>query len=310
MPSPVVAVVGSLNRDLMLRTPRRPGPGETVTGATLAVTGGGKGANQAWAVASLGVAVHLVGRIGDDDAGAELLAGLRHPLLATDGVLVTPGVASGTAVIAVTPDGENSIIVADGANELLAPADLDGAAPVLSTAAVLLVQLEISLATVGRAAELAGPETLVVLSAAPFRPLPPELLRRVDVLVANEPEATALAGTAAGGRAALFGRLRALGTGVVVVTLGADGAAVVTAEGVLAVPGRPARVLDTTGAGDAFAGALAAWLAAAGTARSALGNGTVLDAVRAGIAAATFAVGRPGARASYGTRAEIGAPWE
>ena len=94
------------------------------------------------------------------------------------------------------------------------------------------------------------------------------------------------------------------------MTLGHDGAAVVTADAVVRVPGRPAQVLDTTGAGDAFAGALAAWLVGAGARRSALRRASVLDAVRAGVAAAAFSVGRPGARASYGTRGEIGAPWQ
>ncbi len=190
----LVVVVGSINVDYVMRVSRRPAPGETVSGATLEIHPGGKGANQAVAVARCGAAVEMIGRVGHDAAGQSRMADLAGEGVSTAHVLPTENVATGAAFISVTPDGENSIISAPGANGALSIEDVDGAAPLISRAGVVVAQLEVPLAAVGRAAEVAGRGPLVVLNCAPYRPVPAELLQRVDVLVANETEAAGLTG--------------------------------------------------------------------------------------------------------------------
>jgi ribokinase len=292
---PEVAVVGSLNLDLVVRVPRLPGPGETVTGDDLFRNPGGKGANQAVAAARLGRRVAMVGCVGDDDAGRELLGSLEAGAVDTSRVRVVAGVPSGTALITVGEDGENQIVVSPGANARLAPDDVAAAGAALGGAAVTLLQLEVPLEAVTAAARAAGGK--VVLNPAPVRSLPDGLLERVDVLVPNRVE---LAQLAAGPvpetveeAARLAGRLP---VGAVVVTLGADGALVVEGGEARHVPAVPVRAVDTTAAGDAFCGGLADALAAG----AALG-----DAARRAVRVAAAACLRPGAQASLPTPAEL-----
>ncbi len=237
--------------------------GETVGGARLEWHPGGKGANQALAAARAGARVSLVGRVGEDAFGAERLAQLQ-----AEGIDVahvrTSAAATGTAVVTLTPDGENTIVVAPGANGLVGPDDLDAAGSVMGEADVLVAQLEVPLAAVEHAIARCPATSVVVLNAAPARQLASELLRRVDVLVVNESEASALSGLTVIDAATAEGaarRLRTVGARAVVVTLGAAGALVdaPTGGGLVAAP--RAAVVDTTGAGDAFVGALAARLA-------------------------------------------------
>ena len=289
-----VAVVGSLNLDLVIRVAELPGPGETVSGGDLFRNPGGKGANQAVAAARLGRRVAMVGCVGDDQAGHELLASLEAAGVDGSRVRVVEGVPSGTACITVSEDGENQIVVSPGANARLTPDDVAAAAAVRS-AAVTLLQLEVPLETVAAAARTAGGR--VVLNPAPVRALPAELLGRIDVLVPNRVELARLAGgpvpRTVEQAAELAGRL---GGRAVVVTLGADGALVVEDGRAGHVPAVPVRPVDTTAAGDAFCGGLADALA---------GGAGLQEAARRAVRVAAAACLRPGAQASLPTPAEL-----
>jgi len=294
---PAVAVVGSLNLDLVVRVAELPGPGETVTGGDLFRNPGGKGANQAVAAARLGRRVAMIGCVGDDEAGRDLLASLAGDGVDSTRVRVVDGVPSGTAFITVSEDGENQIVVSPGANARLTPGDVAAAEAALAAAAVTLLQLEIPLEAVAAAARTAG--GLVVLNPAPVRPLLAELLERVDVLVPNRVELGQLAGGPAprtiSEAVRLAGRLAAR---AVVVTLGADGALVVEDGQASHVPAVPVQPVDTTAAGDAFCGGLADALAAG----AGLG-----DAARRAVRVAAAACLREGAQASLPTPAELAA---
>jgi ribokinase len=292
---PEVAVVGSLNLDLVVRVARLPGPGETVLGEDVFRNPGGKGANQAVAAARLGRRVAMVGRVGDDDAGRQLLASLEADAVDTAQVQALPGVPSGTALITVSEDGENQIVVSPGANGRLGPGDVAAARAALKAAAVTLLQLEVPLETVAAAARAAA--GTVVLTPAPVQPLPDELLDQVDVLVPNRVELGQLAGGPAPESVEqaveLAGRLAARAA---VVTLGADGALVVEggqASHILAVP---VTAVDTTAAGDAFCGGLADALAA---------GASLKDAARRAVRVAAAACLRPGAQSSLPTPADL-----
>ncbi|MEV6035719.1 ribokinase [Nonomuraea sp. NPDC052116] len=286
-----IVVVGSANADLVVQVDRHPAPGETVLGSELAVHPGGKGANQAVAAARLGARVALLGRVGADGHGRLLRESMER-----DGVdlghLHDTAAASGIAMIAVGPQGDNSIIVAPGANARLTEGDVLDAAPLLRSAPVVSLQLEIPLPAVLAAARLAR---RAVLNLSPAVPVPDELLALCDPLVVNEHEAALLLG-APGEPDRQARELLARGPRSVVITLGADGAVVAESGAVHAVPSPRVVAVDTTGAGDAFTGALA-WRLAAGDplARAAA------FAARVGAAA----VRRAGAQDSYPTMAEV-----
>jgi ribokinase len=292
---PEVAVVGSLNLDLVVRVARLPGPGETVSGDDVFRNPGGKGANQAVAAARLGRRVAMVGRVGDDDAGRELLGSLEADAVDTTQVRVVAGVPSGIALITVSEDGENQIVVSPGANARLTPDDVGQAGAALGAAAVTLLQLEVPLEAVAAAARAAG--GTVVLNPAPVRDLPEDLLAEVDVLVPNRVELAQLAGGAEPGTVAeatrLAGRLPAR---AVVVTLGADGCLVIEGGDTTHVPAVPVRAVDTTAAGDAFCGGLADALA---------GGATLEDAARRAVRVAAASCLRPGAQASLPTPGDL-----
>ncbi|MEV4579871.1 ribokinase [Nonomuraea jabiensis] len=286
-----VVVVGSANADLVVQVDRHPAPGETVLGSEPAVHPGGKGANQAVAAARLGARVALLGRVGADGHGRLLRESLER-----DGVdlghLHDTAAASGIAMIAVGPRGDNSIIVAPGANALLTEGDVLDAEPLLRAAPVVSLQLEIPLPAVLAAARLAR---RAVLNLSPAVPVPDELLALCDPLVVNEHEAALLLG-APGAPHRQATELLARGPRSVVITLGADGAVVAGDGAVQAVPSPRVAAVDTTGAGDAFAGALA-WRLAAG---EPLAQAAAF-AARVGAAA----VRRAGAQDSYPTMAEV-----
>ena len=313
-----VVVVGSLNSDIVVTAPRHPAPGETILGDGVATFGGGKGANQAVAAARAGAAVRMVGRVGADAAGVTLTDGLR-----ADGIDVTQvGVCkhdpSGTALIVVASNGgENSIVVVPGANAKLRPVHVDdaSAAGVFRSdggTGVLLTQLEIPLETVARALELARAEGLTtILNAAPANATVSTLLAAVDVLVVNEHELALAAGNRladddADGRGDDDGH-GDLDAGVaailaivpaVIVTLGSQGVLVADRHGVERIAAHQVEVIDTTGAGDAFCGVLAASLAAGLDLRQA--------AIRAN-AAGALATTKAGAQPSAPTAAAVDA---
>ena len=295
-----VLVVGSLNMDLRIRTPRLPAPGETLTGSGFDTDGGGKGANQAVAAARQGARVAMLGAVGQDAHGAALLAALQADGIDTHAVERIAGTPSGTAAILLMPDGENSIVVIPGANHALTPERVRAQADRLRQARVVVAQLECPLDAVAEALAIAREAGAVtVLNAAPVQPLGEALLGQLDWLVVNEIEAAALAGMPVPGPAearAVAEQLRRRGPRQVLVTLGAEGLVLAGPEGTLALPAPRVQAVDTTGAGDTVVGALAAALAAGRPLREALTRAQ---------AAAALAVTRLGTQSAMPTAAEV-----
>ena len=281
-----VLVVGSINQDFLLKVEKRPRPGETVTGAELSLHNGGKGANQAAAAALLGASVAMLGRVGDDDLGGPLVEALQEKGVDTALIAAAEGESTGAAFITLTPDGENAITVAPGANRRVRPEDVTAASEALGDAKVLVVQMEVSAETVGRAVEVAVEHgTRALVNLAPPMELPGEALEKLDPLVVNEHEAAfLLGGEVEGVEGALSAATGLLGLGPwsVVITLGPDGAVYTEGDSAEHVPSPEVNVVDTTGAGDAFVGALAVKLADGASLEEA-----VSYAVRAGAAAVT-----------------------
>ena len=281
-----VFVVGSINQDFVLSVERRPTPGETVTDARLATHNGGKGANQAAAAALLGAGVTFLGRVGDDGFGEPLVRALAEKGVDTNLVEEVPDSSTGTAFITVTPDGENAITVAPGANRRLTVEDVDAASGTIGEAKVLVVQMEIPPEVVRRAVEVASAnETRVLVNLAPPFEVPQALLEKLDPLVLNEHEAAFLLGErveGVDGALSAASELADLGPRSVVVTVGEDGAVFANGTSAEHLTAPRVEVVDTTGAGDAFVGALAARLADDAPLEDA-----VAYAVRAGAAAVT-----------------------
>jgi ribokinase len=283
---PGVVVVGSANIDQVFRVERIPAPGETVLSTGFTTGLGGKGQNQAVAAARAGASTVFIAAVGDDAFGATIRVALAEDGVVTDR-LRTVAVPTGTALIAVDDGGENTIIVEAGANAVLDGLDAADVAAI-AAAGVLVMQLEIPLATVIAAAGMArAAGTTVVLNAAPIRDLPTELLALLDILVVNEHEAAVLAGS---------GEVAALAP-VVIVTLGAAGAVVhARGEADVRVAAPVVSAVDATGAGDTFCGALAAALAE---------RQSLEAATRFAVVAASLSVQRHGAVDSIPVRAEI-----
>ncbi|MFL5807498.1 MAG: ribokinase [Roseiflexaceae bacterium] len=263
--TPQIVVVGSLNMDLVTRTARRPARGETLLGESFGMFVGGKGLNQAIAAARQGAAVRMVGRLGGDDFGRRLRQTMAAESIDAQYVAEDDSTSTGIATIVVDAEGDNSIIVVSGANGHVGPADVERAAAAITGADALMLQLEVPLDAVIRAAQIARTAGVrVLLNPAPARPLPDELLRLVDVLTPNETETQILTGqridddeSAVRAADALLAR----GVGAAVLTLGARGALLAVGTGHTRIPGYNVQVVDTTAAGDAFCGALAAQLA-------------------------------------------------
>ena len=281
-----VFVVGSINQDFVLSVQRRPAPGETVTDATLSTHNGGKGANQAAAAALLGADVTFLGRVGDDGFGEPLVRSLADKGVDTSLVQEVSGSSTGTAFITVTPDGENAITVAPGANRHLSAEDVDDASGPIGEAQALVAQMEIPPEVVLRAVEVAaGHGTRALVNLAPPFEVPRTLLENLDPLVLNEHEAAFLLGErveGVEGAISAASELLSLGPASVVVTIGESGAVFSSGESAKHLAAPSVEVVDTTGAGDAFVGALAARLADDSSLEDA-----VAYAVRAGAAAVT-----------------------
>ncbi|POF97121.1 ribokinase [Pseudomonas putida] len=296
-----VVVVGSLNMDLVARARRLPRAGETLPGDSFFTVPGGKGANQAVAAARLGGSVAMIGNVGDDDYGRQLHRALYVEGVDCQGVSTCPGVSSGVALITVDAASQNCIVIVPGANGLLTPQSVLRFDALLQAAEVVICQLEVPTDTVActlaRAREL-GKQ--VILNPAPATgPLPADWFAHIDYLTPNESEAEALTGVAVTDQdsARRAGEcLLQLGAGKVIITLGAQGALLVTAQGHQHYPAPHVQPLDTTAAGDTFIGGFAAGLVRG------LEEG---EAIIFGQRAAALSVTRAGAQPSIPYLAEL-----
>jgi ribokinase len=291
-----VIVIGSVNNDVTVMTPRLPRAGETVVGTRHFIGPGGKGANQAVAVARLGGKVGLVAVVGADELGESMREGLGGEGVDVSAVGIYPGASTGIAVITVDSAAENTIVVSPGANQLLTPDVVASNSAAISGARVVIAQLEVPVEAVLAAAELST--GIFCLNPAPAQTLPSELLEQVDVLVPNRPELSLLAGRDEVIRTAeVPAAARAIRpNGTTVVTLGKDGAVVVSGESAATYGALPVEAVDPTGAGDAFCGALAYSLSR---------GDEIEEAVAFSIVAGGLAVTRPGAQAGMPTLAEV-----
>lgn len=304
MRHPKVTVVGSANVDLVLRAERMPIKGETLIGNAFDIFTGGKGFNQATAAARLGADVTLIAKIGDDPFADILQSAIDSENINSEFVKTDAEAGTGVAAIVVEPDGENSIIVVPRANMRLTPADIDVAKNSIAEADVLLLQLETPIDTSEHAIEIAKANgTLIILDPAPARPLPASLLSQVDILKPNEVEAGVLSGcdvrTPEEGVAAakaLQSQIVSDRKSAVVLTLGEHGVLAHTKTQTAHIPPIAVDVVDTTGAGDAFSGALATALAE---------DKPLIEAVKFANAAGATAVTTLGATPSMPTRERI-----
>ena len=286
-----IVVIGSLNIDLVATTTRIPAPGETIAGRDFHIHPGGKGANQAVAIARLGYPVHMIGRIGDDLFGSQLRTSLDQAGVGHAAVMVSPG-TSGVAVIVVASTGENSIVITPGANGLLTPSDLDAHIDLLRSAGLVLAQLEIPIRTLEHLAKLCAREGLpLILDPAPAAPLPDTIFRSIAWITPNETEAAFYNPSAdANAPAATAQAFLERGVSGIVLKQGARGAYLATADGLrTAIAPFHVTPVDTTAAGDAFNGAFATALM--------LGRSPA-ESARFASAAAALSVTRAGAQSS------------
>jgi ribokinase len=303
---PAIVVVGSLNMDFVVRVPHLPSPGETVLGRDFRMIPGGKGANQASAAGRLAATslVRMVGRVGYDIFADQLKASLAASGVDVRAIAGTKAQSTGVALIWVDDSGQNSIVVASGANFSFAAADVEGVRSAFRDARYALFQLETPLSTVAAALRLARSEgARTILDPAPAQALPREVLEEIDILTPNEAEACMLLGrppsrVSAADAPALAKTVLAMGPQAVVLTLGDRGCLYVDSKSEIYSPAFPVQAVDSTAAGDTFNGALAV----------ALTEEFPIDkALRFANAAAGISVTRDGAQASIPSRAEVDA---
>ena len=297
-----IVVVGSSNTDMVIRVDHLPRPGETIIGHDFITNQGDKGANQAVAVSRMGGNVTFVARLGDDGFGHQTMNLLKHEGIDTNFVLFTEGVATGIAMIPVDSHGENSIIVAGGANALLSADDIDAAGNAIKQAQVLLMQLETPVPTLIHAAQIAHRAGVkVILNPAPFPkdPLPTQLLENVDIITPNETEAQMMSGVEICDEQSIMlaiNKIQAIGVQQVIITAGSKGAYTSIDGELVRVEAFPVKAVDTTAAGDTFNGTLCV----------ALCEGAALpDAIRLANKAAALSVTRLGAWRSIPRREEL-----
>jgi len=259
---PRIVVIGSINMDLVVRVERLPKPGETVRGREFQTIPGGKGANQAVAAARLGAETHMVGRVGHDEFGRHLRQSLADNGVHVEYVASDQEHPNGVAVILVQESGENSIVVAGGANAAVSLPDLKAAESVIQAADAVLLQLEIPLETVAAAVQVArAAKVRAILDAGPAADVPEELQRAPDVISPNMLEAEALLGHAVASALDAARELVSRGAPACVVKAGSQGCAWASPQGEEHIPATPVKAVDTTAAGDAFTAALAVALA-------------------------------------------------
>jgi ribokinase len=291
-----ILVIGSLNMDLVARTPRHPEAGETILASSLDTYPGGKGANQAVAAARMGAAVKMVGCVGVDAFGQALRDNLARERVDVRHLLQRADAPTGMALITVNDQGQNTIVVVPGANWLLTPADLSAAEEAFLDTDVVVLQLETPLPTVERAIDLARRHgAWTVLNPAPAQPLSPALLSAADCLIPNRSELRLLTGLEQVD-AAMAHLQRKVRVRCLVVTLGDGGVLILDAGQRFTIPAHQVPVVDTTAAGDAFVGAFAVAISEGGRA---------YDAARWGNAAGALAVMRVGAQPSLPRRREV-----
>ncbi len=293
-----IVVVGSINMDLVATAHHIPAGGETVLGSGFQTHPGGKGANQAVAVGRLGYPVQMIGMLGDDDLGVQLRAGLESAGVDTEAVGTVAG-SSGVALITVAESGENSIVVAPGANARVTPRWLDLHVDQIRSAGIVLAQLEIPLESVLHLANLCAEANVpLMLDPAPAHELPASLFANVTWITPNETEAAfLLPGSSSGNTEANAQALLDSGVQGVVLKLGARGAFLATADGLRApIAPFPVQAVDSTGAGDAFNGAFATAL---------MYGKPPAEAGRFASAASAISVTRAGAQASMATMGEV-----
>lgn len=295
-----IVVIGSSNTDMVVRCQRMPRPGETVLGGEFMMNPGGKGANQVVAVARLGGDAAFIGKVGDDLFGRQTREQLSGEGIDVAHLGTAAHCASGVALINVDAEGENSISVASGANAQLSPADIDAAEELIADAAIVLMQLEVPVATVTHAAKIAKKHSVMVVlnpAPAPATPLPDELLENVDIMIPNRTELELISGMpCTASVTAAVERMGALGVPTLVITLGSAGAMICRGGESTMVPSFKVMAVDTTAAGDTFCGGLCV----------ALSEGKNIDeAVLFGNLAASLTVTRAGAQQAIPTRAEV-----
>lgn len=256
-----IVVVGSLNMDIVVKVRRKPEWGETILGSDLFMSPGGKGGNQAYAAGKLGASVAMIGRVGNDVFANQLLQKLEEVGVDTNYIGRVESEATGTAHISVKEDGENSIIVVPGANNLVTPEYVREHERVISQAKLVMAQLEIPLESVIEVAKIAKEYDIpFMLDPAPSRELPDELYELVQYIVPNESEISEITNIEVSGiRSARIASVELLSKGVHTIfsKLGSQGVVVTTASKTFLIDGYDVQVVDTTAAGDAFAGALA-----------------------------------------------------
>lgn len=259
-----VVVIGSYNTDLTIKTERIPRPGETIIGGVFSEGGGGKGANQAVAAVRAGASVSFIARVGNDALGTEGIQRLIEEHINTRFVYCDAAVSTGVAFIIVDERGENSIVVASGANALLSPADIEVAEDEIASAAVLLVQLESPLETVHAAIKKGHDNgAIVMLNPAPAQPLDTQLLREIDIITPNKVEAEMITGikvTDEESMRSITKKFFAFGIKNVLITLGSRGVFAGLPNAMKLIPPFTVHPLDSTGAGDVFSGSLAAFI--------------------------------------------------
>lgn len=297
-----IVVIGSSNTDMVVKAPRLPAAGETVLGGEFMMNAGGKGANQAVAAARYGGRVSFVARVGDDMFGRQTLAAMREDGIDTSYVAVDREHASGVALISVNAEGENSIVVASGANMALGRGDIDRAAGEIRAADAVLMQLEVPVAAVEYAAEVAAAAGVPVIlnpAPAPTEPLGAELLSRLKAITPNRSEAARISGievTDIGSARRAAEAIHAMGVRNVIITLGGEGSLVYDGVHFEHVEAVRVEAVDTTAAGDTFNGVLACCMAE---------GRTLAEAARMAGVAAAISVTRMGAQSAAPTRAEV-----
>ncbi|MBN1266973.1 MAG: ribokinase [Anaerolineales bacterium] len=293
-------VIGSLNMDLVAYTDRLPEAGESVLGKDFQTFPGGKGANQAVAAARLGAEVSMLGCVGNDAFGTSLIQNLADNGVKTEHILRESETPTGTAVITVDAQGQNTLVVIPGSNYRLLPADIEAQRQLIEEADILLLQLEIPLTSVQRAVEIAGDAgTSVILNPAPACDLPDRILQLVDVFIPNETEAKWFSGGPLehpDDLSAAAARLRERGVKRVLITRGKNGAFYQNDSGEWTIPAFTVTAVDATAAGDAFIGAYAASLAQ---------GFSLQEALRWSTAAGALAVSRKGAQSSLPSKEEL-----